>query len=134
MKCQFCENEVPPNANNCPSCGAPAPRQFVQSQPAPQHSWQSGYQPQMQPGIQSGTPCGTVPESTKSRVVYILLGLFLGGFGIHNFYAGRTGCGIMQLLITLGLGWLGAPLLLVGVWVIIELFVVHKDGRGQPFC
>lgn len=27
-------------------------------------------------------------EPAKSRVVCILLALFLGGLGIHNFYAG----------------------------------------------
>ena len=33
-----------------------------------------------------------------SKVTYVLLALFLGGFGAHNFYAGRTGLGILYLL------------------------------------
>lgn len=32
------------------------------------------------------------------KVPYVLLAFFLGGLGIHNFYAGRTGLGILYLL------------------------------------
>ena len=40
------------------------------------------------------------PYPPKSRITYVLLGLFLGCLGIHNFYAKRSGCGITQLLIS----------------------------------
>lgn len=69
----------------------------------------------------------------KSRLVYILLGLFLGSFGIHNFYAGYSGRGIVQLLLTLFLGWLFFPLLIVWLWVLIEIIAVNRDARGTPF-
>lgn len=36
----------------------------------------------------------------KNKVVAGLLGIFLGGFGVHNFYLGYTGKAIVQLLIT----------------------------------
>jgi TM2 domain-containing membrane protein YozV len=66
-----------------------------------------------------------------SRVAYILLGLFLGLLGVHNFVAGRSGAGLTQLLITLLTGWLfGVTLVLVGVWVLIEICVVTIDGAG----
>ncbi|MFV0287173.1 MAG: NINE protein [Demequina sp.] len=69
----------------------------------------------------------------KSRTAYILLGLFLGGFGIHNFYAGRIGAAVAQLLITLCLGWVfGIGLVIVGIWIIVEMFVNVTDGRGRP--
>jgi TM2 domain-containing membrane protein YozV len=70
----------------------------------------------------------------KSRGVYILLGLFfLGLFGGHNFYAGRYGSAIAQLLITVLLGWLILPLILVALWVIFELIFVTEDAEGNPF-
>ena len=34
----------------------------------------------------------------KSRVAAILLAFFLGGFGVHKFYLGRVGQGILYLL------------------------------------
>lgn len=34
----------------------------------------------------------------KNRVVAILLAFFLGGIGIHKFYLGQTGWGIVYLL------------------------------------
>lgn len=71
-------------------------------------------------------------KSEKSRIAYILLGLFLGGLGIHNFYAGYTGRGIAQLLISLLTGWLFLPLLAVGLWVLIEVITVSKDAKGLP--
>lgn len=40
--------------------------------------------------------------SPKSRLVSLLLCIFLGGLGIHRFYAGKIGSGILYLL-TFGL-------------------------------
>lgn len=68
----------------------------------------------------------------KSRIAYILLGLFLGGFGVHNFYAGYGGKGAAQLLISLFIGWLILPILVVWIWIIIELITVDKDANGIP--
>ncbi len=76
------------------------------------------------------TPPATAP---KSRLAYILLGLFLGGLGIHNFYAGYTMKGVIQLLLVLGLGWLGIPLLIVFIWILVEICTVTKDAAGVPF-
>lgn len=67
----------------------------------------------------------------KSRILYILLAIFLGSLGIHNFYAKRIGSGIIQLLITVLSA--GAAAALPVVWAWIEIFVVKKDGRGVPF-
>ena len=64
-----------------------------------------------------------------SRATYILLAFFFGLFGAHNFVAGRTGSGLAQLLITLFTGWLIVPLVVVGVWVLIEMLTVTTDGN-----
>lgn len=36
--------------------------------------------------------------SEKNKIVAALLAIFLGGFGGHKFYLGRTGAGILYLL------------------------------------
>ena len=72
--------------------------------------------------------------TSKSRVVYILLGIFLGFLGIHNFYAGYVGRGVAQLLICLLLGWLVIPLFAVFIWIIVEVCTVNKDAHGNAFC
>lgn len=35
--------------------------------------------------------------STKSRTVFILLAIFLGGLGVHHFYIGSQGKGIAMV-------------------------------------
>lgn len=67
----------------------------------------------------------------KSRAAYIILGLFLGGLGIHNFYAGHNGRGIAQLLLTLFTAWLCFPIILIWGWIIIEVIVTTTDGYGR---
>ncbi len=72
-----------------------------------------------------------VPSLPKSRLAYILLAVFLGSLGIHNFYAGYTGRGIAQLLISL----LSFSLLslFVWIWALVEACTVTKDAKDVPF-
>ena len=78
--------------------------------------------------------CGVATKAAgKSRVAFVLLGLFLGGLGIHNFFAGYTTKGVIQLLISLFTGWLIFPLIAVWIWVIIEIIAVTKDANGVEF-
>jgi TM2 domain-containing membrane protein YozV len=86
-------------------------------------------------------------QAPKSRAVYIVLGIFLGELGIHNFYAGRNTPGFGQLalgLFNLLMFVLGFCVLItwilsfVGffasfIWVIVELCTVTEDGTGNPF-
>lgn len=121
MNCKYCDNPVPDGATTCPSCGAPAPAPRPQPQPQPVYQ-QAVYQ---QPVYQ---------QPAKSRAAYIILGIFVGLLGIHNFYAGRTTVGVIQLLITLLLGWVGLGVVIVSFWVFIEFFAVRTDGHGVPMA
>ncbi len=51
---------------------------------------------------------GKIMESTKSRLVALLLCIFVGYLGIHRFYVGKTGTGILWLLTggLFGIGFL----------------------------
>jgi TM2 domain-containing membrane protein YozV len=77
-------------------------------------------------------------RNQKSRLVYILLALFLGTLGIHNFYIGRTGPAIAQLVITI----VSIPLMFVcvgfitifipWVWAIIDIVTIERDADDVP--
>lgn len=54
------------------------------------------------------------PISEKSRLAAALLCWFLGVFGIHRFYVGKIGTGILMLVTLGGLG----------IWVLIDLIII----------
>jgi len=41
---------------------------------------------------------GPVASNGKSRIAAALFAIFLGGFGIHKFYLGQVGLGILYLI------------------------------------
>jgi hypothetical protein len=73
-------------------------------------------------------------SNPKSRVAFILLGLFLGLFGIHNFYAGYTGKALTQLLLNLFLFWTVIVPLGISIWVLVEVITISHDAQGRPFA
>jgi TM2 domain-containing membrane protein YozV len=76
--------------------------------------------------------------STRGRVVAGLLGIFLGGLGVHRFYLGYTGIGLIMLLISILTGKLtaGVGCSIVHVWGAIEGVIIlcggFKDADGRP--
>lgn len=62
----------------------------------------------------------------KDMVVGVLLSVFLGHFGIHKFYLGETGWGILYLLFC----WTGIPTIL-GV---IEAFFMPNRVREYNYA
>lgn len=62
----------------------------------------------------------------KSKIVALLLCFFLGGLGIHRFYVGKNGTGIIWLL-TVGLGGIG--------WLVDFIIILiggFRDKAGMP--
>ena len=64
-------------------------------------------------------------KSEKDWIVTLLLCIFFGGIGIHRFYAGKIGTGVLQLLTCGG----------CGIWDLIDVVmkimgkVTDKDGN-----
>ena len=94
------------------------PRQQQQYQQHP------GYNP---PQYQS--PSGVEPPAgymQKNRVAAGLLAIFLGAYGVHNFYMGNTSGGLTRLLISLFTFGIGA--VVMTIWGIMD-GVKILDGR-----
>jgi hypothetical protein len=71
--------------------------------------------------------CGKSSEagiSEKSFVSTLILVVLLGGLGVHRFYVGKIGTGILMLLTFGGLG----------IWALIDTIVIalqkFKDSKG----
>ncbi|MBQ7159416.1 MAG: TM2 domain-containing protein [Treponema sp.] len=67
--------------------------------------------------------------SPKSRTIAALLAFFFGGLGIHRFYVGKTGTGVLQILLTCLFG-IGC------IWALVDLVIIlcgsFKDKDGLP--
>jgi TM2 domain/Prokaryotic RING finger family 1 len=79
-----------------------------------------------------GQPQFAVPAIIpKSRTAFVVLGVFLGAFGAHNFYAGYTGKAVGQLCLTLlSLFFLG---IISWIWAMVEVCIINKDSMGVEF-
>ena len=96
-------------------------------------------------------PSFNAPAQGKSRMVADLLNLFLGGFGIGDFYLGYTQYGIYKIVISLAfvvlgfldLGFLSTiisllnyawyvVLLVVAVMTFMGKWIYEKDANGVP--
>ncbi len=68
---------------------------------------------------QTGVQPMYVPNNTKAvnKTVYCVLAFFLGGIGIHKFYAGKIGTGILYILFC----WTFIPSIIAFVEFIVAL-------------
>lgn len=87
---------------------------------------QYGQQPYGQPYY------GGYPEQ-KSRLVAGLLGILLGGLGIHRFYLGYVGLGIAQIAVTLVTFGFGAIWgFIEGIMILVGAEMFRRDAKGVP--
>ncbi|MEO0288945.1 MAG: NINE protein [candidate division WOR-3 bacterium] len=94
--CPSCGKELDARATMCPNCGAPQP----------------------------GTT-GSTTGCEKNKIAAGVLGILLGSFGIHKFYLGQVGWGIVYLLFC----WTGIP----SIIGIIE-GIIYLTMSDDSFC
>lgn len=96
-RCRFCGGEIDSTARKCRHCG----------------EW---VQPISHPFT---NPHAIAPKSTKSKTTAALLAILLGGWGIHEFYLGHTGLGILFLILWFCFSWtIFIPLVLCVISII----------------
>ncbi|MDA0987371.1 MAG: TM2 domain-containing protein [Bacteroidetes bacterium] len=69
---------------------------------------------------------------SKSKIVAGVLGILLGGIGIHRFYLGFAGIGILQIFVTIctcGVGSLWG--LIEGILILVGGYLT-TDSTGRP--
>lgn len=154
MYCKNCGKEVEEGKEYCPDC-EPKEKVTVQEPMAEEVKEEPEVvevnveepkveEPKSETKTES-TNTNTTSAELKSKMAAGLLGIFLGQFGVHNFYLGYTTKAIIQVSVsavgyllsicTFGLSCL-APLG-ISVWGLIEGIMIlagsiDKDGNGNP--
>lgn len=136
MYCRNCGNSIHPNAYACTNCGVP---NGVGNRFCPNCG--SETDPQAVLCVNCGIALAPYIQGAqqKSKLAAGLLGIFLGGLGVHNFYLGRVGMGVGQILVTIigtviscgTLFWAG-PLWGLIEGILILAGVIKTDSKGVP--
>ena len=125
MYCKNCGNVMDPNASVCVRCGCAKGAGTAYCHNCGQSTL---------PGASVCTSCGcalTKAMGRKSKIAAGLLGIFLGGWGVHSFYLGNIKKGFIQLVVSLVTCGLGS------FWGIIEGILIlcgkiNTDYYGNP--
>ncbi len=99
------------------------------------------------PGAEVCLNCGVAAFGSgalggKSKIAAGLLGIFLGCFGVHNFYLGYTGKAVTQLVLTIlgiALSCIFVGIFMVlgsSIWGLVEGIMIltgsiNKDASGM---
>jgi TM2 domain-containing membrane protein YozV len=116
-----------------PPYGQPPQGQAPYGQPP--HGQNPYAQPQygQAPYGQPGQPYYAGYPEQKSRLIGGLLGILLGGLGIHRFYLGYVGIGILQIVVTIVTFGLGAIWGFVeGIMILVGAEMFRRDAKGVP--
>ncbi len=109
--CPSCGEKIGNRLTICPNCGADLKR----PKPQPKEEEPKEYY--------GGRPL--IRVSDKDKLAALLLCIFLGHLGIHRFYVGKLGTGILWLLTggIFGIGWI--------VDIIMIATSTFTDGNGD---
>lgn len=133
MYCKNCGKEVNNGAEVCVSCGSKVGTgcNFC-------HNCGGSVDPNAEVCLKCGFSLKTSNVvGDKSKMVAGLLGIFLGAFGVHNFYLGFTSKAVIQLVLTFaGVVTCGITTLVAEIWGLVEGIMIiagkyEKDGNGQ---
>ena len=124
MFCKQCGRPIDDGQELCEDCKVKVENNTAQEEPKTETT-------------QTTNTSSTVQSASKSKIAAGLLGIFLGAFGVHNFYLGYTGKAIAQLLITLLTCGFGA--FISSIWGLIEGILIltgsiNVDGNGNPLA
>ena len=129
MFCKNCGNQMIDGAAVCVKCGVAAGRG---------NTYCPTCGAENSPNAAFCLKCGVALNNVapgvvqKSKLTAGLLGVFLGGLGVHSFYLGYTGKGVAQILLSFcfGAGY---------IWGLIEGILIltgsiNKDANGVPLA
>jgi TM2 domain-containing membrane protein YozV/predicted RNA-binding Zn-ribbon protein involved in translation (DUF1610 family) len=143
--CYACGLLIHMSAPQCPKCGAAQPAQSLTGQPP--HHQVPAHTPQALPAhhvycrgcgkpihhqAQSCPECGAPQRisspknfnnSPKERITAALLAMMLGGIGVHKFYLGQHGTGVVYVLFC----WTFIPTVVGLIEGLIYLFQSDED-------
>ncbi|MBI5215723.1 MAG: TM2 domain-containing protein [Ignavibacteriae bacterium] len=135
MFCRNCGKEINPQAVICVACGAGlnSGKRFCQ--------YCGG---ETNPLAEICTKCGVrlalpiYEQADKSKIAAGLLGIFLGGLGIHRFYLGYTNIAVAQLILgLLGIVTCGITSVASCIWGLVDGIMIltgslNRDAQGRP--
>lgn len=139
MFCKSCGKEIPEGQELCDECAAKNNENVVvendtTSENTNQENTTTSNEIPAKEATVVNNNSNTNPNA-KSKMAAGLLGIFLGTFGVHNFYLGYTGKAVAQLLITLLS--CGILALVSEIWGLIEGIMIltgsiNTDADGNP--
>ena len=137
LQCRYCGERLAPQQMQQPMMQQPMMQQpMMQQQPMMMQQQPMMMQPQPQVIIQQAPPQQVVMTNinpmwpVKSKVTAGILAIFLGGLGIHKFYLGQGGMGVLYLLFC----WTGIPELIGFIEGIIYLTSSDENFAIKNHC
>lgn len=88
-KCPFCAEDIQGGAVKCRYCGSWLDGRLQREVMAP---------PPSMPVVAYAPAPVVPPQNVPNKGTAIALALILGGLGVHKFYMGNTGMGVLYLL------------------------------------